>query len=167
MERRASADERLGRRAGFTVVELLVVIVIIGILAAIIFLRLLSIRHRAHEVEVRATLRQLRHAVKWFEADVGAYPPSLIAVTAAGPPATGLHLAGHRVDTVTLSDAQKKGWGGPYLETTDNKLPMNMLSGGNQEGEDWLYIDDDPAEVGNVRIQVPGLDTTGVPYTVW
>jgi len=141
--------------------------VVIGVLASLVFLRLLSVRRLAQEANVHATLRELRHAVKLFESDVGAYPPNLKAVTATAPPSTGLHLAGGSVQVVTLSEEQKKRWAGPYLETHNGNLPVNLLSGGNQEGTDWIYESSDPAEIGNVRLDIPGTDSTGVPYNSW
>ena len=68
------------RQAGFTIIELIVVIAIIGILAGIALPRLTRAPKRAQEAVLQTNLRAMRDAINQFYADKGHYPPSLDAL---------------------------------------------------------------------------------------
>lgn len=62
------------RQRGFTIVELLIVIVVIAILAAISIVAYTGIQNRAHDSAVQQDLRQLGTAFELFQAEHGYYP---------------------------------------------------------------------------------------------
>jgi len=61
-------------RAGFTLIELIVVIAIIGILVAILFPVFSRVREKARQTKCRAHLMQLITALKEYRTDNGRYP---------------------------------------------------------------------------------------------
>jgi general secretion pathway protein G len=65
------------REKGFTLLELLAVVMIIGILAGIIAPRLLSKTPQARINAAKATIRNLQEAVEAFHLDHGVYPEQL------------------------------------------------------------------------------------------
>lgn len=65
---------RVGRQKGFTIVELLVVIVIIGILAAITVVAYNGIQNRANDTAVQSDLEMMAKKIKLYNADKGVYP---------------------------------------------------------------------------------------------
>jgi len=63
-------------QAGFTIVELLIVIVVIGILAAITIIAFNGVQGRANDASVQADLKNIATALQSFAATEGAYPTS-------------------------------------------------------------------------------------------
>jgi general secretion pathway protein G len=61
-------------RSGFTLVELMAVIVIIGLLAAIAAKNFMGQTEKARVTTTKATLRSLHEAVNMFKMDTGRYP---------------------------------------------------------------------------------------------
>ena len=59
---------------GFTLVELLVVIALIGILATLLLLQLNTARAKARDVQRITAVTQIRQAVELFYNDCGSYP---------------------------------------------------------------------------------------------
>jgi general secretion pathway protein G len=87
---------------GFTLIELMVVILIIGLLATIVVQNLRSATDKAKRVKAQADISQLKSALDRFYLDAGSYPSTdqgLQALIAAPDPG-----------------GVTKDWGGPYIE---------------------------------------------------
>lgn len=67
-------------RGGFTLIEVLLVIIVISILAALLLPALSSARTRVRQTEVRAEISQLENAIGAFKNRFGIDPPSQIAL---------------------------------------------------------------------------------------
>lgn len=74
-----SSTRQTGSR-GFTIVELLIVIVVIAILAAISIVAYTGIQSRAHDTSVQNDLRNFANLVEMYNADRGDYPRSITDV---------------------------------------------------------------------------------------
>ena len=72
-------------KKGFTLIEMLIVIVIIGVLAAALIPRLSSARGRANDVARKADLAQVAAALVSYQIDHGSFPD-----TAGGLSLTGI-----------------------------------------------------------------------------
>jgi len=86
---------RLVRRKGFTLVEIMIVVAIIALLAAIAIPNLLRARHNANEAAAIGSLRTISTACESFRAaqTPPSYPASLAALGAAVPPYIDTNLA--------------------------------------------------------------------------
>lgn len=62
------------KQAGFTIVELLIVIVVIGILAAITIVAFNGVQGRAHDASVQSDLRNAKTQLQVVFSDTGRYP---------------------------------------------------------------------------------------------
>ena len=87
----------------FTLVELMLVVVIIGVLAAMVVPRLAGRTEQAKIARAKSDLAAIGLALDLYELDTGHYPASLEGVVAKDPPGD-------------LSDETKAKWNGPYLK---------------------------------------------------
>ena len=74
----------VGRAQGFTLIELMIVVSIIGILATIAVPSYQSSLIKARETVLRQDLFTMRELLDQHRADQGKYPPSLESLVAAG-----------------------------------------------------------------------------------
>src|SRR5256714_9655888 len=75
-------SRRIGNQRGFTLIELMIVVAIIGILAAIAIPLYANVQARARVAKVQADARTLASAVSMFQAHTGALPAALANLTA-------------------------------------------------------------------------------------
>ena len=99
----------IGTNKGFTLIELMIVVVIIGILAAIAIPNFVSMQDRAKEGRVKGNMHTLQTGVEDFAIqNSGQYP------TAADGPAVELLLSGTVVPVNPFTGALTTiNWGGP------------------------------------------------------
>jgi len=107
------------KAAGFTLVELLVVVIVLGILAGVAMMRQRGVTSRARMAAAAADARAIREAEAAFHADSGRYADlSTLTRTGYAPqPSRGNELSvvlqgqGY-VATVTVAEGQGGGGGG-------------------------------------------------------
>mgnify|MGYP000858215098 CR=1 FL=1 len=90
--------ERMSDR-GFTIVELLVVIVIIGILASITIVAYNGIQNRANDVAVQANLKNIGSQIGLYMIDNTALPATNSELTSLGMKVTGSSYGSHYVSS--------------------------------------------------------------------
>ncbi|HQA82930.1 MAG TPA: type II secretion system major pseudopilin GspG, partial [Syntrophales bacterium] len=82
--------KHLQAQHGFTLIELMVVIVILGILAGLIIPRIMGRPDEARQAKARMEIESLTTALKLYKLDNGAYPTTEQGLNAlVDPPATG------------------------------------------------------------------------------
>jgi general secretion pathway protein G len=135
---------RRGSR-GFTLIEMLIVIVVIAILALIVIPRLLGAGRKAKEAALKGDLHMLRNGIQQFEADTGVYPGA---------------LADLQSKPASLTGADLTAWQGPYLQS----IPADPFGGAA-----WTYA----ADPGDASVMTVHSASTTVPldgvgtYALW
>jgi prepilin-type N-terminal cleavage/methylation domain-containing protein len=83
MNRNLKTSQPLTQRRGFTLMELLIAIVIIGILMALLIPTIAGVRRRVQQAAVSTEITQLEQAIASFKSRFGIEPPSSLTVPAA------------------------------------------------------------------------------------
>lgn len=76
--------KKFSHTPGFTIVELLIVIVVIGILAALVLVTVTGAKDKAEYARMRADFSNMRKLIETFKANEGRYPDSSLCVNANG-----------------------------------------------------------------------------------
>lgn len=142
---------RLGKR-GFTLMELLIVIIVIAVLAAIALPKFINSGLRSKEASLKSDLKLYRNAIQLFANDTGAYPASLAALSATSAPASGLDSTG-ATKNINATD-----WKGPYMDAiVTDPVSTNAFNYGTTTAQG----------VGKVWSSASGNGTDGTPYSGW
>ena len=115
---RDSQERKLRSQAGFTLVELLVVLVIIGGLTALVAPNFIGQSEKAKPQTARVQLESLRNALDMYHLDVGRYPSSQEGLEAlrsrpgtasrvVGPVSSGPHSGRSLGQPLFLSESRR------------------------------------------------------------
>ena len=109
---KAKTDER-----GFTLIELMVVIVILGILAGLIIPRIMGRPGEAKQAKARLQIESLETALKLYKLDNGTYPTTeqglqaLVEPPSVGTPAKNWRQGGY----LEKGKVPKDPWGNDFI----------------------------------------------------
>ncbi len=150
-------------RAGFTLVELLIVVIILGILAAVVIPQFGSASSEAKESALMSDLATLRNAIDLYRLQHNeVYPGNLDGETSWDD-----FVAQLTAGTDVAGDAGSDF--GPYIRTGIPRNPINSLATGVEgaipddpdDTSGWLY----DASTGEIRANSSGTGpTTGIDY---
>ena len=127
-------------RKGFTLVEIMIVVAIIALLAAIAIPNLLRARHNANEAAAQATLKTISTACESYRAaqNVPQYPPADADLSTAVPP---------YLDGGIFAAAGRQGYTFAYLLGANTNLYLCTAT---------------PINIGTTGTRIFTIDQTGV-----
>ena len=135
---------------GFTLVEILIVVIILGILAAIVIPQFTNASNDARNNSVASTLQTMRGQIELFKIQHADTPPAQTALT------TVLTGKTNAADTTQLA-AGGTGTLGPYVQS----FPINPVNGWSTVAAaaavnvGWVYV------VNGTQYTVSATNTTG------
>ncbi len=129
---------KLKSQGGFTLIELMIVIAIIGVLASIAIPNYISYRRRAMVARAQADLKTIEKAVSMLALDTGLYPSKRpFGELLGGPEEDDLNE-----DSCGLvaadDDFIDAGWAGPYIR----EVPKDPWGNDYWFDNDWRNIED-------------------------
>ncbi|TRO95546.1 type II secretion system protein GspG [Glycocaulis profundi] len=105
---------RKRREEGFTLVELMVVVVIIGLLATVVVLNVLPSQDRARIEKARADIGRIEQALEMFRLDMGRYPTTDEGLDALVLPPSDPRLSANYPEGGYINRLPDDPWGGQY-----------------------------------------------------
>ena len=133
------------KRSGFSLLELLIVIVIISILAGLLFTAFSGVLTNVNTVEVKAEFTQMETALARFESEYGVIPPSAIVLTEnlaaldAASKSVLRRMFGNNVDFTQQVDFNYDGDTADILPLTSSECLVFFL-GGMRGGADGTTL---------------------------
>jgi general secretion pathway protein G len=143
-------------RRAFTLIELLMVMVVIAVLAAIVIPKFMDRGKQAKEAALKSDLKILRNAIAAFQADNGCAPLTLSDLTVTS--AANLSTANTGVDSSGNNFTITAGaWHGPYVQTVPNDPVANAA----------FTYSTTAGTVGNISSSASGNGLDGNAYSTY
>jgi general secretion pathway protein G len=115
MEREPKGTRRLRDRSGFTLIEIMVVIVILGLLAALVVPKLIGRTEEAKKTQARIQIKNIEQALGLFKLDNGFFPATDQGIEALVKiPDAGRVPKNYRKDAY-MDRVPKDPWGNAYV----------------------------------------------------
>lgn len=125
--------KKLKNQSGFTIVELLIVIVVIGILAALVLNTFQGVQARARDTERKTDLVSISTQLEAYYADFGHYPSGSTTVDTCGANNGGTYTGDCALAVLTTRGLDPEALNDP------NNNPINI--GANPGTDNQYYYD--------------------------
>ncbi|HEI8865500.1 type II secretion system major pseudopilin GspG [Serratia sp. AKBS12] len=124
-------SRRLHPQRGFTLLEIMVVIVILGVLASLVVPNLMSNKERADRQKALSDIAALENALDMYKLDNNRYPTTEQGLMALVKAPTVAPLPRYYNPAGYLRRLPADPWGQPYqLMSPGEKNPIDIFSGG-------------------------------------
>jgi general secretion pathway protein G len=138
----------ISRRKGFTLIELMIVVVILGLLATIVMPKMLSRPDQARRVKAKADIRSIQSALALFKTDTGRFPTTSEGLEALvnNPGVKGFNADGY------LESVPVDPWGNRYVYLSPGVRSKDYdLKSYGKDGEDGGVGNDADIESWNMQ----------------
>ena len=150
MKKRADTNQKRRRERGYSLLEVLIVLTIIALIAALVGPRLMQQLDRSKQTAARVQVRAISAAIETMRLDLGRYPTNEEGIALLNAPPQGVDAdlwRGPYLDAETPVDP----WGGAYVyeaPQADFERPRVASLGADKEpggeglAEDIVFGDD-------------------------
>jgi general secretion pathway protein G len=112
-------NRRFRGQDGFTLIEIMVVILIIGLLALMVVPRLRGVADRAKRTKAQADIEELKQALDRYYLDNGSYPTTDQGLQALVSPPTGGRTPSNYEQGGYIEKLPSDPWGNQYFYQSD------------------------------------------------
>jgi len=137
------------REAGFTLIEILVVVFIIGLLATIVSVNVIGQTDTARVTKAKADLKELEQGLHLYKLDNGIYPTTdqglraLVAKPTSGPQPRKYNPDGY------VQKVPEDPWGNGYVYLSDGQnFVLQCLGADGEKGGEGKNADIDSKDLG-------------------
>ena len=140
--------ERRGRNAGFTLIEIMVVVFILGLLVTMVAPKIIGRTDEARRTKAAADLRGVEQALHLYKLDNGIYPTTDQGLSAlVNQPDNGIVPARWNPDGY-LERMPTDPWGRTYLYlSSGDRYVLKSLGADGEEGGEGKYADLDSRDL--------------------
>jgi general secretion pathway protein G len=132
----------------FTLIELMIVVVILGLLATIVMPKILNRPEQARRVKAKVDIRNIQSALAYFKTDTGRFPTTSEGLEAL---VTGVNIQGYNKDGY-LERVPLDPWGHKYVYISPGiKSKDYDLKSYGKDGEEGGAGDDSDIESWNIE----------------
>jgi general secretion pathway protein G len=146
-QRRSIQQRKRSGQDGFTLIEIMVVILILGLLATLVVQNLRGATDKAKRVKAQADISALKTGLDRYYLDSGSYPTteqglqSLVAAPAGGNVPANYESGGY------IQSIPKDPWGNPYVYQSDgNAYVLKSYGADGVEGGEGKNADIDGSQ---------------------
>jgi general secretion pathway protein G len=139
----------LASPAGFTLIEILVVVFIIGLLATIVSVNVIGQTDNARITKAKADLKETEQGLHLYKLDNGIYPTTdqglaaLVHKPTSGPQPRKYNPEGY------IQKMPEDPWGNPYVYLSDGQsFVLKCLGGDGEQGGEGKNADIDSRDLG-------------------
>jgi general secretion pathway protein G len=137
-----------GKHKGFTLIELMIVVVILGLLATVVMPKILNRPEQARRVKAKVDIRNIQSALAYFKTDTGCFPTTSEGLEAlvANPGIKGYNGEGY-LERVPIDP-----WGNKYVYICPGVKSKDYdLESYGKDGEEGGTGDDIDIESWNIE----------------
>ncbi len=138
---------RRSNQDGFTLIEIMVVILILGLLATIVVQSLRGATDKAKQTKAQADIAEIKTGLDRYYLDNGAYPTTDQGLQALVAAPTGGRIPANYETGGYLQSIPKDPWGNPYFFQSDgNGYTLKSFGADGVEGGEGKNADIDGSQ---------------------
>jgi general secretion pathway protein G len=138
---------RRNNQEGFTLIEIMVVILILGLLATIVVQSLRGATDKAKRVKAQADIAEIKTGLDRYYLDSGSYPTSDQGLTALMSQPSSGHIPTNYESGGYLQSVPKDPWGNVYFYQSDgNSYVLKSFGADGVEGGEGKNADIDGSQ---------------------